>query len=1274
MKRPLMSAPLPFATPTAARSKAVRRQPTGVSQPASSKPAHAEQKPAAPVRRKKQVAKAATPNQPRFPAKSKVRKSSTSRHQRRQRIIEALEQRQVFAAPTLTTIVDQNLHSGAPIQVALNGTDTDANEVLTFSIEDDPNNPNPQNNNPNIIAEVRSSTNRTLVLNIDYRDATPTEAQNGIANNAADGQLVFQLFDDLTPEITNRIVTLVNQGFYDGILFHRVINNFVIQAGDPNTKAQETPSTQYGTGGSGVTFDDVFNPDLQHTVSGLLSMAKTSDDTNDSQFFVTEGSYSSNLRNLDFNHSIFGMLTKGEDVRAAISDTATGAGDRPVREVRIITAEIVQDTRNQVLSIKAADGYTGSGSITVKVDDGNGGVDYKTFNVTVTADNVDNDPYLINPPPQIDATMNGAPVNYQIQANNIDGGSTTYNAYLANSADSSKVTLTINKSTGLLTVTPINNFVGVVNIVIMTSPLTVAQHEDIEQQVADYNNNPANTTKITLQQGYDFFATNNGYKFDTQSVPVVVSPTTPITIDLVAASDTGSSNSDNITSKNNNGSSSALTFLVSGVTPGAIVQLFDGATLIGQATAAGTTVQITTNGTTVLSDTTHSITAHQQFVINAGNQHRNADLDSQLDATMNVTIDTTAPVFNAIDPQDPLLSINEGSVFSYQVAANDSNGPLVYALVSGPSGATVNPSTGVVSYTTLETDGGSTKNFTVRATDTAGVSSTVSFNLTVNDINNFNPVFAPIGQQNVTVDHELVVSINATDADLPAQTLSYELQNNPAGATIDANGVIRWTPDNSFAGTTQTFTFVVKDNAGGSTSASFDVYVNQAPVLTVQTSHTVDELQTLTFTASATDADLPAQTLVYGLSNAPAGMTINASTGVISWKPTEAQGPAIYTFQVVVTDSSNGSDSETVSITVNEVNQLPILGALNTLTAFPGETLTAQIPGSDADLPLQGLTYSLDTAPAGISINPTTGVLTWALPNGTAEGTFAVTVRLTDAIGDSVTRDYLIQVSPFNIGNAFGLTSQWTSTSVAAPRDSRPIQITSVTQTAVTALIDGQVAPVSALGSNSGNSVTSLLGGLNRLQATNGAEVVEALKPIVEGGATGAINESGENKTDSKPATNSGKNPFDSSSAPANNPAAPAGIIPTVTTPAEFDKQSRWQKRLDWREHLRSAALVELAAAENFDLNWVSRAPQAPVLAAMPEPVAAPVAEVAAEAKPEPQPKTEPASEAEPLAASVGALAVAGLALRPRKATPQITIPVVSDEVRRKRGPRRTWY
>src|SRR6185369_12387583 len=97
----------------------------------------------------------------------------------------------------------------------------------------------------------------------------------------------------------------------------------------------------------------------------------------------------------------------------------------------------------------------------------------------------------------------------------------------------------------------------------------------------------------------------------------------------------------------------------------------------------------------------------------------------------------------------------------------------------------------------------------------------------------------------------------------------------------------------------------------------------------VPTSASINELQAYTFTASGSDADVPVQTLTYSLSGAPAGATINSSTGVFNWTPSEAQGGSVYTFSVIVSDGSL-SDTKTIHITVAEVNVAPVLSGVPT--------------------------------------------------------------------------------------------------------------------------------------------------------------------------------------------------------------------------------------------------------------------------------------------------------------------------------------------------------
>ena len=135
------------------------------------------------------------------------------------------------------------------------------------------------------------------------------------------GSIELELFDDAAPKTVQNFVKLAKDGFYDGVIFHRVIQDFMIQGGDP---------TGTGSGGPGYQFEDEFND--HKVVRGALAMANAGPNTNGSQFFiVTTGA----APWLDGKHTVFGQVTSGMDVVDAIEGVDTGPGDKPRDDVRI---------------------------------------------------------------------------------------------------------------------------------------------------------------------------------------------------------------------------------------------------------------------------------------------------------------------------------------------------------------------------------------------------------------------------------------------------------------------------------------------------------------------------------------------------------------------------------------------------------------------------------------------------------------------------------------------------------------------------------------------------------------------------------------------------------------------------------------------------------------------------------------------------------------------------------------------------------------------------
>ena len=141
-----------------------------------------------------------------------------------------------------------------------------------------------------------------------------------------EGPIVLELFDEDAPKTVENFRKLAGDGFYDGVIFHRVIPDFMIQGGDP---------TGTGTGGPGYTFEDEFND--KKVVRGALAMANAGPGTNGSQFFIVtigEAPW------LDGKHTVFGQVTSGMEAVDSIEGTQTGAGDQPVEDAVIERVEV----------------------------------------------------------------------------------------------------------------------------------------------------------------------------------------------------------------------------------------------------------------------------------------------------------------------------------------------------------------------------------------------------------------------------------------------------------------------------------------------------------------------------------------------------------------------------------------------------------------------------------------------------------------------------------------------------------------------------------------------------------------------------------------------------------------------------------------------------------------------------------------------------------------------------------------------------------------------
>ena len=189
--------------------------------------------------------------------------------------------------------------------------------------------------------------------------------------------------------------------------------------------------------------------------------------------------------------------------------------------------------------------------------------------------------------------------------------------------------------------------------------------------------------------------------------------------------------------------------------------------------------------------------------------------------------------------------------------------------------------------------------------------------------------------------------------------------------------------------------------------------VNEPPVLNCPAEAGVDEGESVTFTATATDADLPAQVLTFSLTgDVPPGASIDPDSGSFLWDTDERHGPGEYTFEVRVTDESGLSDSVEIAIYVSEVNDPHLIDPVGDLTVDELEPVAFTITVEDTDLPEQAMAFTLgDGAPAGAAIDSVTGEFTWTPTEADGSGIFPIEVVVTDQYGLAQTTQFNIHVS-----------------------------------------------------------------------------------------------------------------------------------------------------------------------------------------------------------------------------------------------------------------------
>ncbi len=486
------------------------------------------------------------------------------------------------------------------------------------------------------------------------------------------------------------------------------------------------------------------------------------------------------------------------------------------------------------------------------------------------------------------------------------------------------------------------------------------------------------------------------------------------------------------------------------------------------AAPAGMTIDSSTGELTWVALATQ-IGTHQIFV--QASDGRGGTASQRYNIVVNATASNRPPLIVSA----PLTNAQPGTNYRYTLIARDpDNQPLQYALVTGPSGMSIDRNSGLVSY-----DNAVAGEYSIElsASDGRGGLASQRYRLTVGSESPAAPpriVTTPPIQ--ATVGALYVYTVGAIDPQQSA--LTYSLTSNPSGMQIDAvSGRISWRPTSLQVGV-QVISVEARSVLGGIATQSWSVVVstalpNSPPLFTSQPVRIATAGTAYAYNSVAVDSDLPVQ---YALLNSPAGMNINRATGRVTWSPTASQ-LGNHLVLISATDALGASAFQQFQIGVRSVNVAPLFTSTPISTAAVGTAYRYNASAVDSD---DEVTYSLVAAPSGMLIDTRSGAITYQ-PVAAQIGDQSVTVRATDARGLSASQSFTLVVSDDRTAPNLSIDL---SRTVVVPGESVRIQVIALDDSGiatVTLTIDGQPQQ---LDSSRGLTYIPALPGLVRIVAS----------------------------------------------------------------------------------------------------------------------------------------------------------------------------------------------
>lgn len=891
-------------------------------------------------------------------AKREARRRQAFKELRSRRLFEILESRQLLdGAGAFESLPDSiTITSGDSYHYAFEGTDAQIVDAGTLE---------------GLTASLPTGTQVAFTV-------TKTATDGAVSTL---GEIVLQLFEaeGEAPNSASHFLKLVDDGYYEGKTFHRIYSGFMFQGGSSDGAGYE---------GAGQTIVDEHSDLLTHSGAGIVAFANKGANTSDAQIYITFDKASW----LDGGYNVFGYVVDGYDVideieKAEVVANAAGENSSPVetyqfQNVRVLEAE---DVANGALRLVAGEGVSGETTISVSGTAADGSTQFKEITVRVVDEG------------ELDSLI---PTEIEMVA----GETKTFE--LPSEYAGSKLTYQIYTATGLEDVTvELTGEDDATNVYEVKADLTGAQ-----------------ATQLTIVA-----KSEDGAISKTYYQMLYISPAAP---EFSFADDVENVElEDGSFLISSNSVDSALTL--------SVVSYSDEATTLVKIdgvqrtfTVVSKTVDAQTGKTTLvlqlsgkeaekLADGEHTISVSQYIPVENITEHE-ALYSEAVEAPL--FVDTEPLEFTNVDADEPLV-VFSGETGELQILTNkvDAEGKprsdvqILFA-DSIPTCLSITED-GVLKWSGTEECVG-TYEVELYAKDGLGNEATTSILFTVVE----GPLYEVSGETTVDEGGVFEIAISVTEEELestPAAPYVFEITQYPEftdeadanyALTVDETGtsaVFTWTTSENLGPNVYAFAVKITGTDGAISYVPLKLTVNEvnvAPEIVYDGETTLETNDETKFELQleASDVDLPAQTLVWTLSDdAPDWLAID-ETGKLT---ADAPVAGDYSFEVVVSDGDKSSEPLKLTLKVAEVDRVPVFDELEETTVETGKTFETVVEATDPNTANNDVVYELvgDDYPEGFELNPETGEISWAIPEDYLDAaisaqTFQFTVKATEQI------------------------------------------------------------------------------------------------------------------------------------------------------------------------------------------------------------------------------------------------------------------------------------